>query len=340
MVFHHSRDVQIFKYKNIVGIDKKSGNLVNKISSFIFDSVVNFRNYLSLFMAFIASFLLFAQSSLSRCKNLFIGFKKARIVYFDAVRESSERRNSNVNSYAFICRLKNFFRRFNRKTRKPFSAAITRNGQSFYFSDNGTVKFNFNFSDFGKSQTIVRNRESALSEGKGIVSLFVLKTRKASFTLSGLHTAKESLKSLINSFENVLRNLAVNAQVFGIGNFYFGKLVGLVVVIQRNAIEFVSITTLLQTCIKQISTQIERIYEFGCLCLTRKNAKTKVFNYNRFSHCFLLILKSISVRLGIGFALLFPTASILPQTQNKIHKGTRLSTTNFKANWKWSCANF
>ena len=140
------------------------------------------------------------------------------------------------------------------------------------------MKFDFNFSDFGKRQFIIGKSESTLSESKGIVSSFVLKTRETSLTFLRSYTAKEALKGFLNSFENILRNLTVNVFIFGIRFFNVAELVSLVVIVQRNSIEFVGIPPFLQTCIVQITAQIERSFEFGYLSLTWKMRKRKVLD--------------------------------------------------------------
>jgi hypothetical protein len=183
------------------------------------------------------------------------------------------------------------------------------------------VKFNFNFADFGKRQTIVGQRESALGKGEGIISLFVLETRKACFLFS-FHTAKESPKRFINSFQNVLRNLAVNVFIFGISFFNFLELIRLVVVIQRDSVEFVGITTFLQTRIKQITAKLKRIYEFGCLCLTRKNAEFICFCYNLISHFAFAQFKSEIGKSWKGISRSFSTRFYF--------------TTNTKQNTQWN----
>ena len=337
MIFNHSFDVQIFKDNDIVGIYKKSRNFMSKVRTSVFNSVVNFCNYLSFFMAFFTSFCLFAQTSLSRCQNLFISFEKSRILNFNAIAQCAKGRDSDIATNTFICRFRNILCGFNGKTSKPFAATITRNGQSFNFSDYVSVKFDFNFSGFGKLKSVVSQRESALSKSKGIISLFILKSRKASLAFLRFYTPKETLKRFIGTLQNVLANLTVNIFVFWIRFLNFFELVSLVVIVKRNSIEFVGVMPFSQSRIVEKSTQIERIFKFGCLSLTRKNAKAKSFLYSRFIHLLKLIPLVESVGSFRRCKRLFDLFPLYTKTKTKYTMERRLSTTNFKANWKWSC---
>ena len=295
MIFHHSFDIQIFKENSVVGIDKKSRNLMSKIRTTVFDSIVNLRNYLSFFVPVFASFRLFAQSSLSRCENLLGVSKGSRIINFNTIRQCAESFQTDINSNAFVNRFKNFTSRFNRETSKPFPAGIFRNCESFDFADYFTVKFNFNFSDFREIDFSVRHRKSKLFVGERVISEFVLKSWKTGFFFP-FCTAKEILKRAVNSFENVLQNLRINQiQIFS-NRFNFRQLFFLVLIGNVYSIKFPRITSLLQSRIIQLSAQTQSHLKFSDLRSTRIKTELKSFSYNGISH--LLLSRSKVNRLG------------------------------------------
>lgn len=313
----------IFKHNYIVGINKKSRNLVSEVSATIFNSIMNLCNYFTFPTAFFAAFWLFAQASLSSCQTFFIGLEKARIVYFYTGAQGQKSGYSGITANDFICLVENLFRSFNRKAGKPLSAGIFTNRQRFNLADYCAVKFDFKFSNLGKRQSVIGNREPALSKGQGIVTASVLKSRKTGFSFLRFYSTKEILKGFLNPFQNVLRDLRMNVFIFGIGFFDFLELIGLVVIVQRNSIKFVGISSLLKRCVIQISAQIERLFEFGYLCLARKNAKTETFLDAVRSHLPSTQLVGYLIGIREREQICLESASVLSQHKAKTRVDTR-----------------
>lgn len=340
MVFDHSFDVQIFKENSVVIFNEKVRDLMSKIGTSVFNSIVNLRNYFALFIAFFRASRLLAQPSLSDAENLFITLKESRIINFNAVAQGAECFQANVNSDATTSRLKNFCCSFNRKASKPFTARITGNRQSFNLSNYCAMKFNFQFSDFRKRQIIIVQTESALSECKRIISKLSLKSWKAS-RMCQFDSAKETLEGFVESFQNVLQNLRMNFFIFRIGKFYIGKLVGLVVIVERNFIQLVGFSALLQSRVIEKSAKVKRRSEFGCLCLTRKDAQLVCSLYIEFIHFAIANSNSNFGRLGKIVSAISQAVSILSQTKEKptTQKERAYPSPIAVAFWKWSCAN-
>jgi len=292
MIFDHIQHLQFLENYQILIINEKARNLVSEIRALVFNSVMNLRYNLTFLMPLFASFGLCGKFAPCSCQSLFRLSKKSRIINFGFVRKFGVDYQAGINSDGFIRRLKNFLLSFYGKTGKPFAARISANGESFNFPDNFSMKFDSDFADFGKPETIVSQRESALRIGKRIVSALRLKTRETRFTTFLLNFAEKGLKCKVYSFENVLRYLTMNVLIFGISFFNFFKLVGLVAIIQRKTIEFVGISPLLQSRIVKKSTQIKSIYEFGGLCLTRKNAEFIGLSYTEIIHLFSIQLEN------------------------------------------------
>jgi hypothetical protein len=150
----------------------------------------------------------------------------------------------------------------------------------FHLADYFTRQLNFNRADFRHGKFVFRNTETALRVTKTVKEVLSFEARKASLNAL-LNATKKALKTLFQSLQNILANLTVNVFVFGIRFFDFFKLIGLVVVIQRNLIQPVGISALLKCGIIQISTQIECSFKaFLNYFRGFRDAKLEIFSYD------------------------------------------------------------
>ena len=97
-------------------------------------------------------------------------------------------------------------------------------------------------------------------------------------------TTEKRLESFVEPFQNILKYLAVDILQIISDFLDLRKLVGLVIVIQRNMIDFVGIAPFLKRGIIKFAAKIDSIIEFGGLRFTRKDAEFEGFLYDCFSH--------------------------------------------------------
>ncbi len=159
-----------------------------------------------------------------------------------------------------------------------------------------------------------------------IKEILSFEAREARFNAL-FYATKETLKTFIQSFQNVLANLRVNVFVFGISRFNFGKLVGLVVVVQRYAIELVSLFSFGKCGVIQISAKKQSLLKFLGLSFAWEDSELERFCYTIFSH--FNSTKVILVRLLREFAVLFEAISII-RHKTKIHNETDYISTQTK----------
>jgi hypothetical protein len=115
-------------------------------------------------------------------------------------------------------------------------------------------------------------RPAHLGIGKTIVAITALKTGKACF-LTEFHPAKEALESFIYPFQYILQNLAM--RVFKVGSYFldFGKLVGLVVIVEGRTDHPISVPAFLQSGVVEFPAKRKRTFKFSDLGFGRKYSK-------------------------------------------------------------------
>ena len=256
--FGHTQNRKFPNRNQILLINEIGRNFVLKIVSLVTNLLMNLFELQNRFPSLVTAFLSTGNTPLSNSQFLLRGFVVFEIVYLCSVAQSCKRRNSNVNSDNLTCFLKRLGFGFNGENRKPFSA-LPFNRQSFNFADYLTRKFEFNRSDFRERQLISRQRETALRKTKTVESVLTFETRKTCLTFFG--AAVKSLETFVQSFQNVLQNLRVNLFIFGIGLLNFFELVGLIVIVQRNAIQLISIAAFLKRGVIQISAEIQSLFK-------------------------------------------------------------------------------
>ena len=253
-----SENGKFFNRYQVIRFNQMGRNFVPEIVSLVCDFLMNLFELQNRFTSPVRTFFLSRNRSLSNSQFLLGLFEVFEIVYLCAVRECQETTDSSVKTNGFACFRQRCNVRFNREDCKPF-AAFVLNCESFNFTLNDSGKFNFDGADFRERQLVSRQRKTALRKAKAIEAVLSFEARKTSLTF--FSATKERLESFVQSFQNVLQNLRVNIFVFGIGSLNFGKLVGLVVVIQRNAIQLVSISAFRERGIIDVSTQIESLFK-------------------------------------------------------------------------------
>src|SRR5947209_4535101 len=140
-------------------------------------------------------------------------------------------------------------------------------------------------SDFRQAQLAVSEGKAGLSIGERIVSFMRTEAREACFLFALLNSAKEVLKSLVESAENVLQYLTMNLVKFWTNLFNFRQLVGLLNVTDRFSFKAVGVSPLLKSSVIEFAAKRKGLVQACSLRLARIDAKLKsTFCYFMVSH--------------------------------------------------------
>jgi len=280
VIFDHAFDVQIFKSNDSEHRNKSVAELMSKITAAIPDALMDTSRNLP--------FLLPLRSS----QSLFICPKESRINNRLARRERSELLNTNV--YANHLSVFGKWPRFclNRKACIPLARSGARDGQCFDVALSRTVKFDFDFADFGKLQLSIFERKAGLRVGEAVVTRMRAKTREA-WLLSCFYSTKESLKCFVETAQNILQDLAVNACKFGTHLFDFRQLILLVKVADRLTLKFVGFSSFLKRSIVEFTADIQSLLKPCALSMRREDSVLIRLEHLPFSLCFNVPLDNV-----------------------------------------------
>ena len=216
MIRHHPLDVEFFNSNQTELIDKFSCQLVNEIMPTVPNPLMDTRQYLVCFSAWLTAFRRAALFPCGFSKCFFVFAKKARVINERAIRESRELFQPNVNTNGII----GFSERngfiFTGKTSEPLSSQPA-NCTGFRGSDKRSVNNHLHLSNFRNGQDSSRQFTPArgeLRERYAIVNAAPFPARIASL-LSLSNSAEKRLKREFYSFGDVLQNLTVNGFEFG-----------------------------------------------------------------------------------------------------------------------------
>lgn len=260
--FTQSDDVQIFNRYQIVLFDQHCRNLVLKIVSLVLNLSVNFSQMIDCFSPLIRAFFAARNFSLRSAKFLLSRFVVFEIVYLCAVRQSYKRFNSSVQTDSQVCFRQRLNFVFNCEYDKP-TRNFTFNCASFNFAFNRAGQSKANRSDFREHQPISDEFESALRKTKTVESFGGFESWKTRF-FAAFNSSEKRFESFINSFENVLQDLAVYFGQIVSNVFDVRKLIRLVKIVERNSIQFESIAPFLQSRIIQLTTQTQTAIQLTC----------------------------------------------------------------------------
>ena len=169
MIFHHIGNLKFLNTNQIKVIDKESSRFMLKISTAVFNLLVNFAKFKDGFLSVFTAFLFTGNASLSNAQRLLQFLAKARVIHVRAVREFKKAGNPRVQTDFFTCFRQCFNRRFNRKNRKPASALVFYR-ERLNFALNCAGKFEFYASDFRECEFIPCERKPALRKRETIIT--------------------------------------------------------------------------------------------------------------------------------------------------------------------------
>lgn len=255
--FRHSENVKFFNRNQVIFFDQMRRNFVSKITSLILNLLVNFAKLIDCFSSLIRAFPSARNFSLSDSQSFLRVFKILEIVNLCAVRKSCKRFDSNVNSDLFARFRQNLFFIFDGENYKP-ARNFTFDCAGFDLSNHRLRQMYLDRSDFGKLKFVACQSESALRKTERIKEVFAFESWKASFQ-AFFHSAEKGFESFVQSFQNVLQNLAVNRFKVISNGFNLSELIGLLDIRNADAIQFPRITAFLQTCVVKFAAKVERL---------------------------------------------------------------------------------
>jgi hypothetical protein len=260
-------DVQIFHSDQTVIVDEPARKFVVKVRALISNVRVNPLEQLHSLTSALRAFLSSRNLSLCAPELCLCLSIPARIFNFRPVVKGSERGESNVNADprgAFRQRL-GFT--LDAETGVPL-ASLALDVKFFNLTFERAMKFDLNEPDLGDMEFRALKRISDPSERERVVSSGTSKSWIARL-LFAPHPAKERLEGFIHALQNIFDRVRVHVGEFGANLFDFGKLFGLRKEVDRSPIELPRITTLLQSCIKQLAAQRECAVKLFSLPLRR-----------------------------------------------------------------------
>ena len=287
----HIVNRQIFNGYNIKFVYKFTGFLMGKILTLPGDSFMYAGNYFSSFCFGFRSFFLSRKLLLCFSKIVFFLSKKAGIFNLFAIRKSGKTAKSHIKPDSWFDRLFNgFMINITGKVYKPFSCRGSANSASFNYTFNVPVLFDSNLSYFRNVQKLIEP-ETTLGEGEAVVSI---STSKSWITrhLSCLNSAKESLKSKINSHGDILKNLTVN--VFEKRLFFLEEFKSVALIKTRKALflGFPGCFAFLKKMIIQPSAAIKSLFKQSGLFVGGKNSIFESFSHGYILNMFCLNVKN------------------------------------------------
>lgn len=261
MMPEHSAYVQLFKYDYFKSISQLSALLVGKVAAFVRYSLIYMRDDLSLLLSFWTAFLCRAQFLLGLCQSLFFRPEKARVLNRLASRKHGKRFQPHVYTYGVLRGRERLRFNFGGKASVPLTRRTARYRQRLNTACKRAMEFDFHGADLRQPQLTMLNSESGLRVGDAVVSGARTKARETRL-LPVLEPAKECVKGLVQSPENVLQHLRVNHAQCGTNRFDFWQLDGLRVIVDRRAADTPCVSTFLQPRIVEFATKGERSVKF------------------------------------------------------------------------------
>lgn len=214
MIFNHIFDLKFFNTNNFKLFDNVKRSFMQEILSLVENPLMKSCNFKSGFSSVRTSFFLPTQSSLKSSEFLLTFPQELRILNSFSIRKDSETFNPNINSNMIIWDFDISNRDiFTTENSKPPESSFF-NTESFEFSLRNSMQDNRNISNLTYENSFIRNKfKSTLRVGYGFISIQILKSGKTNLSFFLFNSYEEMIKSIINSFGNVLLNLTMNRNI-------------------------------------------------------------------------------------------------------------------------------
>ena len=205
----HVVDIQVLDSNHAVGVYQAMRELVCKVFTFVFNSLMPQSNSFASSSPLTRSFLLLRQATLHTSKRLLFGFEKPGILDLLSARKREEGQESNVNPDGSAELRQGLLFNFTRERNKPFARRSLPYCARFNLPFSGSVNHGSNISDFREINGSSTQLEPVLGIRKGVIPVPSVKSG-VSRSVSLLYTSKEAFISKIHSYSNILKYLRIN----------------------------------------------------------------------------------------------------------------------------------
>jgi hypothetical protein len=257
MIFHHPFNIQIFDGDRVKLAHDIERRLVLEIRALAPNLLMFLLKQIDRFSPSLRSLQVARDFALSSLQLRFGLAQKFRVLNYLARREGGEILNPDIyaNRVASL-RKESALVLFNCKDHIPtIHIALDRAGLDYPL--NWTGETDATRTNFRQVKLVAFETKAALWIGEGIVPRSGLESRTPR-RFAILHAAKECVEGLIHAAQGILKNLAMNPAHVLTDLFDLRKLDGLSVIIDRNAVDPVGVTTFLQGGVVQLAANVER----------------------------------------------------------------------------------
>ena len=279
MIFHHAANVQLFHRDVIKLADELQTCLVREVQPLPFDFQVLFCQQARRLPPIVTAALLPTHVALRRLQSSFGVAQMVRVRDGRARRERGEVLQADI--YADTCaRLWQVAALITCNAKRDVPAVnFSLNGDGLNRPFYGTGEAHATTPYLGERQLVAHNLPPRLRKSERIIAVFVPEARIAGL-LSSFDSAEETVEGLLHALESVLQDLAVHGGQIQTLLFDVGQLVGLALVVERDARLSVGVSPLLQSGVVQLAADVQRS---GQLLLNR--ARDSQLVLEGFAHC-------------------------------------------------------
>jgi len=307
MVMGHAVDMQVFNTDDAKAINDLATFLMGEIVTSECYPFMDTSNNLAMLATERSPLGEFGMLALHTCQGLLFFPEEARISYLFSIGKSSERLQANIYAHLGSDRAKSFRLILDREGAIPFSCRATSDGTGFDFALDGSMVDHLDAPNLGEGYTVImRDTETTLREGEGVVSALSLETREARFFSMLSDTSEEGLERQINAYGNILKDLRMHGIEGRAFLFQDRKARLLLETGERNTIAFIGRFPHFKQVIIQPTALFKGLVELLLLLLRWKQTVRKHF-------------QQVPTVAQTEQGCKRETAPYLPQTRNALH---------------------
>jgi len=207
----HILNLQVLKSNELMFIDQFSTFLMSKIIAPVRLSLVGVTKRMDRLVSLKTAFWQFLFLSLQAGNILGVLFHPALPLDAFAIRQDSERRQSQINPHNLISRRQQLRLDNTAKAGVPVAHTVPSNCQGLAFALKRPVQLDFHLANLGKTQAIIGQEAPItflLRIREGVIAMPTTETRVSRF-FTGLDTLKEGPKRKVKSLQGFLHGLSM-----------------------------------------------------------------------------------------------------------------------------------
>ena len=296
-VLNHTLNIQIFNIDSLKSIYIGICNLVEKVLTLISHLLVCFSNKKSCFVSSVRTLFLSAKTSLPAFQQFFGLSKVFRIFNRIALRIHKEMFNANINAY--LC---GGFRKFSnrhiitRERHKPFICGASANSYGFDFALNGSGQKKFKPANILNIEVSAFKFPSRLFKSKRVISILGFKAGETNLTVTFFNSLKKGFICLIQSLNNILKDLRTYRLKFNRGFSQFRKLCHLCINGDIFSSFFIGFYSLVKGLVIKISTEVKPLIAISfCLLIYLSSIEIGLSHFLLCASIYLLIVSLLTL---------------------------------------------